>query len=262
MRGDIYKPHQKKRHGGPWKSCPCLTGYIKGDHPLCISHYTTGGKKRGMKKEKVITLKDQVKKAVCYKHSAKMEGMISLSTSAAENPQCKANSLREDWICHKCYALRQLKVYPSLNEKLKRNYHLLTENRLTPEDVPLFNCIFFRFEAFGDLANKTQALNYLLIADCNPQTHFALWTKNPLILAAALKEYGHKPKNLQIILSSPVINSPIKNTFGFVDKVFTVYEKDYAEKNNININCGARNCFKCHKCYKKNAHTVINELVK
>ena len=46
--------------------------------------------------------------------------------------------------------------------------------------------------------------------------------------------------------------------FDFVDKVFTVY----ADCEGVEINCGARNCFECHKCYTKNKTEYINEKLK
>jgi hypothetical protein len=58
------------------------------------------------------------------------------------------------------------------------------------------------------------------------------------------------------------LNKERKNPFPFVDKVFTVYDPDFIEAENIDINCGARNCFDCGLCYEKNGVAVINEKLK
>ena len=72
-----------------------------------------------------------------------------------------------------------------------------------------------------------------------------------------------KPENLNIIISSLFINKQLNiSNYNFADKVFTVYDKKTATDRNININCGARDCSTCLKCYTKNDIKVINELLK
>ena len=96
----------------------------------------------------------------------------------------------------------------------------------------------------------------------NPRVKFALWTKNPDFIAEAIADGYEKPQNLNIVLSSLFLNKERKNPFPFVDKVFTVYTPDHIEAENIDINCGARNCFDCGLCYEKNGVEVINEKLK
>jgi hypothetical protein len=67
---------------------------------------------------------------------------------------------------------------------------------------------------------------------------------------------------VNIVLSSLFINQERKNPFPFVDKVFTVYDEEHIEKNNIAINCGSKNCFNCGLCYEKNEVQTINEKLK
>ena len=74
-----------------------------------------------------------------------------------------------------------------------------------------------------------------------------------------------KPKNLMIVVSSPIMNKRIeldKEKFWFVDHVFTVYDKDYIKVNNVNVNCGAKSCLGCQLCYHKDAEFYINEKLK
>jgi hypothetical protein len=103
-----------------------------------------------------------------------------------------------------------------------------------------------------------QCANYFNICRKNPQTKFALFTKNPHIIKECIDSGNKKPKNLQIIQSSLFIGKPQKKAYDFVDKVFTVY----ADCEGVEINCGARNCFECHKCYTKNKIEYINEKLK
>ena len=56
--------------------------------------------------------------------------------------------------------------------------------------------------------------------------HFALWTKNPWIIEDAFDASERKPSNLQIIYSSPCINDQADPGYDFIDKIFTVYDKN------------------------------------
>lgn len=196
------------------------------------------------------------------KHTGKMAGMASISTAVTTNDRCAKNAKIPGSICEKCFAAKQMKIFPSMETPMANNQRILTSEILPMEKLPIINNIYFRFEAFGDLNNATQVINYFRICYKNPRVKFALWTKNPDYIEAAINAGYEKPHNLNIVLSSLFINKERKNTFDFVDKVFTVYDPQYIEQNEIEINCGARNCFSCGLCYEKNGITVINEKLK
>lgn len=194
-------------------------------------------------------------------HTGKMEGLESLSTSCAINTRCMRNALIEGSICSKCYASAQLKRYKNMNSPLENNARILSS--IIPKVLlPTITVQMFRFESFGDLMCRNQVINYFNICKANPNVNFALWTKNPDIIASAIREGNTKPENLNIIVSSLFINqiSPCKHDF--IDKIFTVYSKDYIEEHNVEINCGARSCFECRKCYEKNDIRHISEKLK
>ena len=195
-------------------------------------------------------------------HSGKMAGMVSISTSVTTNERCAKNAQIEGSICQKCFAAKQMNMYKNMEKPMVENQRILTSEVLPFEKLPKINNIYFRFEAFGDLNNATQVKNYFNICYKNPMVKFALWTKNPDYIAQAIADGYEKPKNLNIILSSLFINKERKNPFPFVDKIFTVYDTDFIEENEIEINCGARNCFSCGLCYEKNNVTIINEKLK
>lgn len=198
-------------------------------------------------------------------HTGKMAGLHSLSTAVTVNPHCIKRMQNGDSICAHCFAASMMKRYQGLNNCLASNAEILTTSVLPLSVLPLIPSRYFRFESFGDIINTNQVINYFNIARKNPDTLCALWTKNPHIVAKAI-EMGHdKPANLQIVLSSPLVNKPIKSTkYGFIDKIFTVYDKAGAKA--VNINCGARSCLACGRCYRPNPDGAkiqyVNELLK
>ena len=195
-------------------------------------------------------------------HSGKMAGMVSISTSVTTNERCKKNAEIKGSICEKCFASKQMKVFPSMEKPMAENQRILTSEILPADKLPTINNLYFRFEAFGDLNNATQVKNYFNICYKNPRVKFALWTKNPDYIAEAIRDGYEKPENLNIVLSSLFINEERKNPFPFVDKVFTVYDSNYIEAARVEINCGAKNCFECGLCYEKNGVQIINEKLK
>ena len=218
-----------------------------------------------MKKEIICTMANSKKINGLHfttKHTGKMEGMASISTSVTTNERCAKNAQIEGSICEKCFAAKQIKVFPSMEQPMVQNQRILTESILPESILPVINVLYFRFEAFGDLNNSTQVINYFNICRKNPNVKFALWTKNPDYIAQAIKAGHTKPENLNIILSSLFINKERKTKYDFVDKIFTVYDKEYIASENIEINCGARNCFTCGLCYNKNGVRIINEQLK
>ena len=216
-------------------------------------------------RERFLTVEDAEKiTGVHYtiKHTGKMKGMQSLSTSCLCNDFCRKRFECKDLVCSHCYAQRQMKAYKSLNACLERNTEILTGRVLRNDEIPMINVLFFRFESFGDLINTTQVVNYFNICKQNKQTHFALWTKNPWIIEEAMETGIKKPGNLQIVYSSPCLNDVVEPAYEFIDKVFTVFDKEYIQQHDIDVNCGAKSCFLCHKCYTKGKVKYINEKLK
>jgi len=192
--------------------------------------------------------------------SGKMEGVWCLSTSNLCNPFCAARKAKEGCICSKCFADTTCKRYAPLNENMRRNTEILTAAVIPVKGMPTINAAIFRLEAFGDLVNATQCINYFNLCKANPHVRFALWTKNPGFVKQALKT-DSKPKNLVIVLSSAMIDSPCDpSPFPFVDKTFTVYRKSSMPAEMIN--CGSRCCLTCQRCYKKTTAKEIREYLK
>ena len=200
--------------------------------------------------------------AISTNMTGKMYGIDSLSTSVLCNPYCKARQAIKGSICEHCFAVATAERFTALSINLEKNTEVLTASVLDViPDVDATNRKYFRFESFGDLNNEVQFVNYWNIAKHNPKTKFALWTKNPAIVERAYKQYGLKRlNNLTMILSSLYINKPDKDYTGLFDHVFTVYGKEY--KNADFINCGARSCATCGRCYTRKTALHVAELLK
>jgi hypothetical protein len=196
--------------------------------------------------------------------------MQSLSTSPLVNKQCQKNCKIKGAVCEKCFSITMMKRYHALVKKLERNHAILTTEVIPVEYLPMINCKYFRFEAFGDLENEIQFINYLNICYKNPDVNFAIWTKNPHIMNEVFNEMKYKkPNNLNIIVSSLFLNNvwkidhlPYAKKYWFIDKIFTVYDSKFINENNIEINCGSKKCLDCLLCYTKNDIKFINEKLK
>lgn len=204
---------------------------------------------------------------------SKLAGINSLSTSCIDNAFCLERMQNNDSVCKHCYSNTQQKTQLALQDRNTINGIILRnivipskywKKYINSNDISKF----FRFESFGDVQNKTQALNYIEFCKAFPRVHFAAWTKNTGIYYFAFDVAG-KPENLSFIVSSNKVNNPElyhTKTYSFINHVFTVYDKAYIAENNVNINCGGRNCMNCikkHKaCYFTDTETVINEQLK
>lgn len=197
------------------------------------------------------------------KHTGKMAGMASLSTSVSCNVYCTLRSKNPELICSKCYAAAMLKRYTNLGKMLEKNTDILRLRVIPADEWPVLNILYFRFEAFGELSSANQVKNYFNLCYKNPNTNFALWTKNPWFIQEAINEGYKKPANLNIIASSAKINQMQDySQYDFIDKIFTVYDEQTIKDKNIDVNCGSRSCMNCLNCYKKNDIRIINEKLK
>ena len=200
------------------------------------------------------------------KHEGKMEGIDSIGTTCANNPFCIERRKNGDSVCAHCYAATYMKMRPTLKKRLTENEKILTTRLLDGREIPVTNANVFRLESFGDLYNTTHLANYVLICERNPYTKFGLWTKNVWVLDELFNKNGvKKPDNLSIVVSSPMMNVQVDmdmNQYWFVDHVFTVYDKQFIEDNNVRINCGAKSCLGCQLCYHRDTEFYVREQLK
>lgn len=192
--------------------------------------------------------------------SGKMSGIPSISTSCLVNPICIKRMQNGESVCCHCFAAATLERYSSCGQHAENNFYLLNTEVLPLEMLPKFpNVAIVRIESFGDVASVTQAINYINIVKVNPLVTFAAWSKNASIWNAAIAKVG-KPENLSLVYSSFKMNTPAaaaeyftKDGTNNFDHVFTVYDKATCEFYGDGfINCGARDCASCRRCYRKN----------
>ena len=199
---------------------------------------------------------------ITTKHTGKMEGMQSISTSVTVNPYCLARIKNKDSVCSHCYANTMMKRFDAKFEQcFVDNADQLTSRIIPDDELPIINAAYFRFESFGDIINWVHVANYFNICRKNPNTRFALWTKNPWLLIEARDNGYDKPDNLKIVQSSVQMNKIDKPANDMIDLMFTVYTKKYVEAHTVPINCGKRKCIECLNCYKDGGVNV-NELQK
>lgn len=206
----------------------------------------------------------QYKNIFTTNHTGKMKGMVSISTTSLLNSFCQKMQCTKGVICEHCYTNKGFLKTVVNSGKLKGNYNLLTSQKVDWLKVQgiqeLSNVKYVRIEAFGELENEIQFRNYLRLANSFKEQNFTIWTKRKDLLENIS---FRKPKNLTIILSSIKINEPEILTEKLkkkVDKIFTVFSKE--EENNVEINCGTKDCISCKLCYTKNKVVYINEQLK
>ena len=194
--------------------------------------------------------------------TGKLEGIGSLSTSCEFNPICIARmeSSGEYGICGHCYSHRGQQYKATLKELLRKNT-LEMKDIIPWDDLPVTTEAFVRLEAFGDISCRNHLINYIRICEKNPQSMFALWTKNYGYLISVFSEYI-RPDNLAIVLSSPNIGEELPKEIidkveavVHVDTLFTVYGKADFLNTPENERCGMK-CIVCRKCYERHAATM------
>ena len=200
------------------------------------------------------------------KMGGKMKGFWSINTSPLNNPFCQKMATTEA-ICSKCYSQRLEKFYGAVKcigngtgkvVSWVNNGVILSERLFKDYEIPLYtHRPLMRFSAHGELFNKTHLKNFIAIAEANPQTYHALWTKRVDLTVNCLK----KLDNLQYVYSVAKMNKEgVKVPKGF-DKVFTVFNKEYIKATGVEINC-QKNCMACLICYVPNSITHVNEQIK
>ena len=195
--------------------------------------------------------------------TGKMSGIPSISTSCLVNPICRARMADGDSICAHCFAAATLERYSAAGVNAESNFHLLNDLILPEELLPVFKDTveIVRIESFGDVGSVNHAINYLNICKKNPHVRFAWWSKNMGIVERAVELVG-KPENVVLVESSEKLNRAKERVREIVDKTFTVYDKKTIETEGIEINCGARCCLTCQRCYRKGTEADIAEQLK
>ena len=187
--------------------------------------------------------------------------MVGISGFAGNNRTCLYRALCGG-ICAQCFSLKT-PWKPSI-KAWSRNDVILSSGRLQHGDVILDPELipYLRYSSHGDLINADHAYNYLIMASDNPETNFALWTKNAHFMRAGLEMFGSpKPDNLTLIYSplnmnvvpAPAALEAMKKA-GY-DAVFSVFGDRSKQSAAVSAGahfckCGAGSCrHLCQFCY-------------
>lgn len=226
-----------------------------------------------------LTFADEVRlvqQIVVSELTGKLEDFYAVSTSVLMNPICQARAKVEGCICKDCYAAAGASRFAGLCQSLETNYIILNNFLISEEAwsvlaIPSVNGRA-RIEAHGDVATEICAINYRrIVASHRHIQKFGVWSKNLNIWKPVFETEG-KPDNMIFIASSPFTNVVMEipeDMKQWVDKVFTVFDEEYAKENNIEINCGTwdtgnldHRCKLCLRCYTDGTEYYINELKK
>ena len=187
--------------------------------------------------------------------TGKLAGLKAINTSPLANSYCKRMS-RTSAVCSKCYSIRMVSTYrKNCNPAWERNGTQLSKPVAFWELPKFKDGAVVRYNGHGELLNLLHAINLFKIAYTSPRAKFSLFTKRFRLVQNAIDILG-KPKNLQLVYSSPKLNKKSKLPKYF-DRVFTVYDHDCED-----INCGTRNCINCMVCYTDNGIIAVNERLK
>ena len=199
----------------------------------------------------------------------KMAGVPHISVASGDDiPTCAACTMKKI-----CYARRFQTIYPNPRRSYQKNGVKITSRVLDRKELPYVNGNICRFNAFGELYSgekgKIQLTNYVNIAKKSPDTIFVLWSRNYRMVESFFKT-NDKPENMKLIRSTADINTPVDVISPGWDGVFNVVTKEYAEQNDITINCGLKDengdkigCARCYTgCYRKNVRVVCYEIKK
>ena len=189
--------------------------------------------------------------------SGKLEGFRSISVNTVTNPFCQKMN-KTDTICGECYSMSMLTTYrKNTAPALQRNSDLLSSRVLKTDELPTILDKYFRFDSHGELINATHFRNYVKIAEHNPHTTFALWTKRRDIVSQYCKRWP-MPDNMILIFSNPQIDKVMETPPRFFDRVFN----NVTDKYEGEANCTGQKCKDCLLCYKWHTTDVIVEHVK
>jgi len=186
--------------------------------------------------------------------TGKLTGIQAINTNTLTNEFC--STMRDtDAICGACYSAAMLSgSRKNCVPAFEHNSALLSSRELQPAELPAINAAIFRFHGHGELINATHLKNLYAIADKNPATIFALWTKRRDII----RKGARRPDNVVLIYSNPSLDRVMQRPPAGFDRVFNNVPAAYTGP----ANCDGQKCVDCRACYQHGGETVIIEHAK
>ena len=188
--------------------------------------------------------------------TGKLEGLHAINTNTATNDFCKRmfDSADSSVICTGCYSMSMLHgSRKNCQPAFQRNSDLLSSRVLDSHEFPKTTQAWIRLHGHGELINRTHLQNFILLAEHNPQTIFALWTKRKDFVKH-FAEQGLIPSNMILIYSNPRTDRLITKPPKYFHKVFNNVVTETPGEN-----CTGQKCITCLKCYSFESDSVIIE---
>lgn len=176
--------------------------------------------------------------------SGKLEGIYGVNVNTLSSSYCN-RKVDEFIICFYCYSRRMLRTF---RRKCVGPFQRNSERLSVPvswDDLPRFPAgSVVRFNAHGELINRAHAENLLRIAEKNPESVFALWTKRPELVP------NRKVPNLVKVYSSPRVGvvEEIPEGFDVSFTVFPDFDCDMCDEEAGTFQCRL-SCRDCMACY-------------
>jgi hypothetical protein len=211
---------------------------------------------------------ESIKQALPYIVSLSKPGKMETfgySTSALDCKQGGKLNLVEGSVCHKCYARKGRYVYHTVKECLNQRMdkiknepywvdamiYILNHKRIKKERNPL---TIFRWHDSGDLQSMEHFRKIIEIVKMTPQITHWLPTKEVKLMKAFIKTGDKLPKNLNVRVSTFMVNGKPIKLKGMTTSV--VITKDKIGKVN-GFDCPVyavpghgNKCGDCDFCYK------------
>lgn len=187
------------------------------------------------------------------KMSGKLEGIQAINTNTLTNEFCIRESKKKDpkRICGKCYSVGMLSSYrKNCAPAFQRNSDVLASD--AEFVLPRTSGAFVRFHGHGELINEQHFRNFCAIAEDNPHSTFALWTKRVDYVRPNLHLV---PSNMILVYSNPIIDKVMLSPPRGFDRVFNNVSQEFDGE----ANCTGQKCMDCLLCYKRDTTKVIIE---
>ena len=181
--------------------------------------------------------------------TGKLKGLRAISTNTITNPFCikMNNSKNDNVICKKCYSFGMLETYrKNMQDCLQHNSDLLSGALIQYRHLPFIIDAYIRIDAHGELINDIHLNNLYRLADKNPHTTFAIWTKRKDIVSSVNKT-RETPPNVILIFSNAIIDKVSYSPPKHFHKVFNNVTDTHKKREQ---NCTGQICIDCMACYK------------
>ena len=192
-------------------------------------------------------------KVTVSKMTGKLKGIAGINTNPLSNTFCQKMQKTET-ICKDCYSCSMLRgIRKNCEPAWERNSVALSTRLLEGKEIPVIGHAFARFHAHGELINEIHFQNFIKIARANKHCKFAFFTKRTNLVTSLTR----LPANVTMVYSNPSVDKVMVNIPKGFHKTFNVVTEE-SEK----INCGARSCITCQKCFKRTGAKVLIEKLK